>query len=81
MAKYFTKDGDEYKEVDENLLTQADVDKVVESRLERERKKFASSSSSSDSSSSSVNGDGNVEKISFTIISLNFLNSSGSNLF
>ena len=41
MAKYFTKDGDEYKEVDENLLTQADVDKVVESRLERERKKFA----------------------------------------
>ena len=41
MAKYFTKDGDEYKEVDENLLTQADVDSVVEKRLERERGKFA----------------------------------------
>lgn len=41
MAKYFTKDGDEYKEVDENLLTQADVDGVVEKRLERERSKFA----------------------------------------
>lgn len=40
MAKYFTKDGDEYKEVDESLLTQADVDGVVEKRLERERKKF-----------------------------------------
>lgn len=41
MAKYFTKDGDDYKEVDENLLTQADVDGVVEKRLERERSKFA----------------------------------------
>ena len=41
MAKYFTKDGDEYKAVDENLLTQADVDSVVEKRLERERSKFA----------------------------------------
>ena len=41
MAKYFTKDGDEYKEVDESLLTQADVDSVVEKRLERERGKFA----------------------------------------
>ncbi len=41
MAKYFTKDGDEYKEVDDNLLTQADVDKVVESRLERQKKQFA----------------------------------------
>jgi len=41
MAKYFTKDGDEYKPVDENLLTQADVDGVVEKRLERERSKFA----------------------------------------
>jgi len=35
--KYFTKDGDEYKPVSENLLTQADVDKVVETRLERDR--------------------------------------------
>ena len=41
MTKYFTKDGDEYKEVEDNLLTQADVDNVVEKRLERERGKFA----------------------------------------
>lgn len=41
MAEYFTKDGSEYKKVDDNLLTQADVDKVVETRLERDRKKFA----------------------------------------
>lgn len=41
MAEYFTKDGDEYKKVDENLLTQADVDGVIEKRLERERGKFA----------------------------------------
>lgn len=40
MAKYFTKDGDEYKEVDSTLLTQDEVDGVVEKRLERERKKF-----------------------------------------
>lgn len=40
MAEYFTKDGDEYKPVEDNLLTQADVDGVVEKRLERERKKF-----------------------------------------
>ncbi len=40
MAKYFTKDGDEYKAVDENLLTQADVDGVVEKRLERDKSKF-----------------------------------------
>lgn len=41
MAKYFTKDGDNYVEVSENLLTQNDVDGVVEKRLERERSKFA----------------------------------------
>jgi hypothetical protein len=41
MAEYFTKDGDEYKKVDDNLLTQADVDKVVETRLERQKKQFA----------------------------------------
>lgn len=41
MAEYFYKDGDEYKKVDDALHTQADLDKVVESRLERERKKFA----------------------------------------
>lgn len=41
MAEYFTKDGDEFVKVEDNLLTQADVDKVVESRLERDRKKYA----------------------------------------
>lgn len=41
MAEYFTKDGDDYVKVSDNLLTQADVDSVVESRLERERKKFS----------------------------------------
>jgi hypothetical protein len=41
MAEYFYKDGDEYKKVDENLLPQAEVDKVVESRLERQKKQFA----------------------------------------
>ena len=41
MAEYFKKDGDDYVKVDDPLHTQADVDKVVESRLERERKKFA----------------------------------------
>ena len=41
MAEYFKKDGDDYVKVEDALHTQADVDKVVESRLERERKKFA----------------------------------------
>lgn len=41
MAEYFTKDGDEFVKVDDNLLTQADVDKVVETRLERQKKQFA----------------------------------------
>lgn len=41
MAEYFTKDGEEFKKVDENLLTQTEVDGVVEKRLERERGKFA----------------------------------------
>lgn len=41
MAEYFKKDGDEYKPVEDNLLTQADVDKVVETRLERQKKQFA----------------------------------------
>lgn len=40
-TEYFTKDGDEFKKVDENLLTQADVDGVVEKRLERERAKYS----------------------------------------
>lgn len=41
MAEYFKKDGDNYVEVTDKLHTQDDVDKVVESRLDRERKKFA----------------------------------------
>lgn len=41
MAEYFKKDGDDYVAVDDKLHTQEDVDKVVESRLERERKKFS----------------------------------------
>lgn len=41
MAEYFTKDGDEFKKVDENLLTQTDVDNVIEKRLERERGKYS----------------------------------------
>lgn len=41
MAEYFKKDGDDYVKVDDTLHTQADVDKVVETRLDRERKKFA----------------------------------------
>lgn len=41
MAEYFYKDGDDYKKVEDNLLTQADVDKVVETRLERQKKQFA----------------------------------------
>lgn len=42
MAEYFTKDGDEYKKVDDTLFTQAEVDTdIIPKRLERERKKFA----------------------------------------
>lgn len=41
MAEYFYKDGDEYKKVDDTLLAQADVDKVVETRLERQKKQYA----------------------------------------
>lgn len=41
MADYFKKDGDDYVKVEDTLLTQADVDKVVENRLERQRKQFA----------------------------------------
>lgn len=41
MAEYFYKDGDEYKKVDDTLLAQAEVDKVVETRLERQKKQFA----------------------------------------
>ncbi len=41
MTEYFKKDGDDYVKVDDTLHTQADMDKVVEGRLERQRKQFA----------------------------------------
>lgn len=42
MTKYFTKDGDEYKEVSDTLWTQDEIDAtIIPKRLERERKKFA----------------------------------------
>lgn len=41
MAEYFYKDGEDYKKVDDTLLPQSEVDKVVESRLERQKKQFA----------------------------------------
>ena len=41
MAEYFYKDGDEFKKVEDTLLAQADVDKVVETRLERQKKQYA----------------------------------------
>lgn len=41
MAEYFYKEGDEYKKVEDTLLAQADVDKVVETRLERQKKQYA----------------------------------------
>lgn len=41
MTEYFTKDGDEFKKVDDTLLPQADVDKIVESRLDRQKKQYA----------------------------------------
>lgn len=41
MAEYFYKDGEDYKKVEDTLLPQTEVDKVVESRLERQKKQFA----------------------------------------
>lgn len=41
MAEYFKKDGDNYVPVDDKLLAQDEVDKVVETRLERQKKQFA----------------------------------------
>lgn len=41
MAEYFKKDGDNYVPVEDKLLAQEDVDKVVESRLERQKKQYA----------------------------------------
>lgn len=39
MAKYFTKNGDEYEEVE--AFSQDELESVIDKRLERERKKFA----------------------------------------
>lgn len=39
MAKYFTKEGDDLKEVD--AFSQTEVDEIVTKRLDRERGKFA----------------------------------------
>lgn len=42
MAEYFTKDGDEFKKVDETLFSQTEIDtNIMPKRLERERSKFA----------------------------------------
>jgi hypothetical protein len=42
MAEYFTKDGDEYKKVEDTLFTQTEIDTtILPKRLERERNKFA----------------------------------------
>jgi len=38
MAEYFTKDGDDYKKVDETLLTQSSVNGIVEKRLEQQKR-------------------------------------------
>lgn len=42
MTKYFTKDGDDFKEVEDTLFTQSEIDtNILPKRLERERSKFA----------------------------------------
>lgn len=41
MAEYFKKDGDKFVPVEDKLLAQDEVDKVVESRLERQKKQYA----------------------------------------
>lgn len=42
MTEYFTKDGDDYKKVEDKLFTQAEVDTdIIPKRLDRERSKFA----------------------------------------
>lgn len=40
MAEYFTKDGENYVKVSGQLHTQEDLDRVVQDRLDRERKKY-----------------------------------------
>lgn len=42
MTEYFTKDGDEFKKVEDTLFTQTEIDtNIMPKRLERERSKFA----------------------------------------
>lgn len=42
MTKYFTKDGDDFKPVEDTLFTQAEIDtNIIPKRLERERSKYA----------------------------------------
>lgn len=41
MTKYFTKDGDDYVEVSDELHTQSEVDSAIEVRLGRLRKQYA----------------------------------------
>lgn len=38
MTEYFTKDGDEYKKVEDTLLTQSSVNGIVEKRLEQQKR-------------------------------------------
>lgn len=41
MTEYFKKDGENYVPVEDKLLAQDEVDKVVETRLERQKKQYA----------------------------------------
>jgi len=42
MTEYFTKDGEDFKKVEDTLFTQDEIDtKILPKRLERERNKFA----------------------------------------
>jgi len=42
MTKYYEKDGDDFKPVEDTLFTQAEIDtNIIPKRLERERAKFA----------------------------------------
>ena len=40
MTKYFTKDGDDFKEVEDTLFTQEEFETNIGPRLKREREKF-----------------------------------------
>ncbi len=42
MTKYYEKDGDDFKPVEDTLFTQSEIDtNIIPKRLERERSKFA----------------------------------------